>query len=118
MFVEDENNRAEDMYRFLTKAGGDKFAGKIVRALADAFYEQAQYERGIEAYRLLLKLEPTSPEAYRFQLQIAQGHSTLENWAALEEDYKLSVRDYVAPEVVQGKPKTPPSAWARAQRDS
>ncbi len=116
VFVEDENNRAEDMYRFLTKAGGDKFAGKIVRALADAFYEQAQYERGIEAYRLLLKLEPTSPEAYRFQLQIAQGHSTLENWAALEEDYKLSVRDYVAPEMVGDKPKTPPSAWARAQR--
>jgi len=116
VFVEDENNRAEDMYRFLTKAGGDKFAGKIVRALADAFYDQAQYERGIEAYRLLLKLEPTSPEAYLFQLQIAQGHSTLENWAALEDDYKLSVRDYVAPEMVQGKPKTPPSAWARAQR--
>jgi len=116
VFVEDENNRAEDMYRFLTKAGGDKFAGKIVRALADAFYDQAQYERGIEAYRLLLKLEPTSPEAYKFQLQIAQGHSTLENWAALEEDYKSSVRDYVAPEMVQGKPKTPPSAWARAQR--
>jgi cellulose synthase operon protein C len=115
VFVEDENNRAEDMYRFLTKAGGDKFAGKIVRALADAFYEQAQYERGIEAYRLLLKLEPTSPEAYRFQLQIAQGHSTLENWAALEGDYALSVHDYVAPEMVGGKPKTPPSAWARAQ---
>ena len=115
VFVEDEKNRAEDMYRFLTKAGGDKFAGKIVRALADAFYEQAQYERGIEAYRLLLKLEPTSPEAYRFQLQIAQGHSTLENWAALEDDYKLSVHDYVAPEMVAGKPKTPPSAWVRAQ---
>ena len=116
VFVEDENNRAEDMYRFLTKAGGDKFAGKIVRALADAFYDQAQYERGIEAYRLLLKLEPTNPQAYRFQLQIAQGHSTLENWAGLEDDYKLSVRDYVAPELVQGKPKTAPSAWARAQR--
>jgi len=116
VFVEDENNRAEDMYRFLTKAGGDKFAGKIVRALADAFYDQAQYERGIEAYRLLLKLEPTSPDAYRFQLQIAQGHSTLENWAALEEDYKLSVREYVAPEMVQAKPKVAPSAWVRAQR--
>ena len=115
VFVEDENNRAEDMYKFLTKAGGDKFAGKIVRALADAFYDQAQYERGIEAYRLLLKLEPTSPDAYRFQLQIAQGHSTLEQWGALEEDYKVSVRDYVAPETVSGKPKTEPSAWVRVQ---
>src|SRR5450432_4669473 len=115
VFVEDENNRAEDMYKFLTKAGGDKFAGKIVRALADAFYEQAQYERGIEAYRLLMKLEPTSADAYRFQLQVAQGHSTLEQWAALEDDYKVSVRDYVAPEIVAGKPKTEPSVWVRAQ---
>ena len=116
VFVEDENNRAEDMYRFLVKAGGDKFAGKIVRALADAFYDQAQYERGIEAYKLLLKLEPTSPEAYRFQLQIAQGHSTLEAWPALEEDYKVAVRDYVAPEVIAGKPKGEGSAWVRAQK--
>ena len=115
VFVEDENNRAEDMYKFLTKAGGDKFAGKIVRALADAFYEQAQYERGIEAYRLLLKLEPTSPEAYRFQLQIAQGHSTLEAWAKLEDDYKLSVHDYVAPEAAPHKPPAEASAWVRAQ---
>jgi tetratricopeptide (TPR) repeat protein len=117
VFVEDENNRAEDMYRFLTQAGGDKFAGKIVRALADAFYEQAQYERGIEAYRLLLKLEPTSPEAYRFQLQIAQGHSTLENWARLEEDYRTSVRDYVAPPAVPpGAAQGLASTWVRAQR--
>jgi tetratricopeptide (TPR) repeat protein len=116
VFVEDENNRAEDMYRFLTKAGGEKFAGKIVRALADAFYDQAQYERGIEAYRLLLKLEPASPEAYRFQLQVAQGHSTLEAWAALEDDYKVSVRDYVAPEVVNGKPSSTASGWVSAQR--
>ena len=115
VFVEDENNRAEDMYRFLTKAGGDKFAGKIVHALADAFFDQAQYERGIEAYRLMLKLEPTSPEAYRYQLQIAQGHSTLEAWGALEEDYRVSVRDYVAPEVVAGKSKTAPSGWVSAQ---
>jgi tetratricopeptide (TPR) repeat protein len=116
VFVEDENNRAEDMYKFLVKAGGDKFAGKIVRALADAFYDQAHYERGIEAYRLLLKLEPTSPEAYKYQLAVAQGHSTLEGWKELEDDYKVSVRDYVPPELnAQGKPKNPPSAWAGVQ---
>ena len=28
-----------------------------------AFYDQAHYERGIEAYELLLKLEPTGPDA-------------------------------------------------------
>ena len=46
---------------------------RIVRALAEAFYEQSHYERGIEAYRLLIKLEPTSPDCNEYALKIAQG---------------------------------------------
>ncbi len=115
VFVEDEKNSAEDMFKFLVKAGGDKFAGRIVRALAEAFYEQAHYERGIEAYRLLIKLEPTSPECHDFALKIAQGHSTLESWKELEADYKLVVKDYVAPLQEPGKPKRPSSGWVQVQ---
>lgn len=114
VFVEDEKNRAEDMYRFLVRAGGDKFAGRIVRALADAFYDQSHYERGVEAYRLLLKLEPTSPEAYQHALRIAQAHSTMESWRALEEDYKWIVREYVPPRADDKKPKV--SAWVAVQK--
>ena len=116
VFVEDEKNRAEDMYRFLVKAGGDRFAGKIVRALADAFYEQAQYERGIEAYRLLLKLEPVSPEAYSWALKVAQGHSTMEVWVELEKDYRWLVREYLPPPAAASrKPAVKPSVWVSAQ---
>jgi len=115
VFVEDENNSAEDMFKFLVKAGGDKFAGRIVRALAEAFYEQSHYERGIEAYRLLIKLEPTNPDCNDFMLKIAQGHSTLESWKDLEADYKLTVKDYVAPLQEPGKPKPPGSGWAQVQ---
>ncbi|MES1185256.1 MAG: tetratricopeptide repeat protein [Myxococcales bacterium] len=115
VFVEDENNSAEDMFKFLVKAGGDKFAGRIVRALAEAFYEQSHYERGIEAYRLLIKLEPTNPDCNDFALKIAQGHSTLESWKELETDYKLVVKDYVAPLQLPGKPKPPGSGWAQVQ---
>jgi TolA-binding protein len=115
VFVEDENNSAEDMFKFLVKAGGDKFAGRIVRALAEAFYEQSHYERGIEAYRLLIKLEPTNPDCNDFALKIAQGHSTLESWKELEADYKLVVKDYVAPLQLPGKPKLAGSGWAQVQ---
>lgn len=114
VFVEDEKNRAEDMYRFLVQAGGDKFAGRIVRALADAFYDQSHYERGVEAYKLLLKLEPTSPEAYEHALRIAQAHSTMESWKALEDDYKWIVREYVPPRPDDKKPKV--SAWVAVQK--
>ena len=65
VFTEDEKNTAQDLYNFLTKIGGERFSGKIVRALAEQYYDQAHYERGIEAYELLLKLEPTSRDAGR-----------------------------------------------------
>ncbi|HEY6081122.1 MAG TPA: tetratricopeptide repeat protein [Polyangiaceae bacterium] len=116
VFVEDEKNSAEDMFKFLVKAGGDKFAGRIVRALAEAFYEQSHYERGIEAYRLLIKLEPTSPECNDFSLKIAQGHSTLESWKELEADYKLTLKEYLAPPPeAAGKAKPKSSGWVQVQ---
>ena len=97
VFAEDERNTAEDMHRFLVDAGGERFAGRIVLALAETFYDQAHYERGIEAYRLLLKLEPTRPAAYRHALRIAQGHSTIESWGALEQDYQAAIATYAPP---------------------
>jgi TolA-binding protein len=115
VFVEDEKNSAEDMFKFLVKAGGDKFAGRIVRALAEAFYDQSHYERGIEAYKLLIKLEPTSPACNEYMLKVAQGHSTLEAWKELEADYKLLVKDYVAPVQEPGKPKPVSSGWVQVQ---
>jgi cellulose synthase operon protein C len=115
VFVEDEKNSAEDMFKFLVKAGGDKFAGRIVRALAEAFYDQSHYERGIEAYRLLIKLEPTSSECNDYALKIAQGHSTLESWKELEADYKLVVKEYLAPVQEPGKPRPQGSGWVQVQ---
>ncbi|HVU03014.1 MAG TPA: tetratricopeptide repeat protein [Polyangiaceae bacterium] len=115
VFVEDEKNSAEDMYGFLKKAGGEKFAGEIVSALANAFYEQSQYERGIEAYRLLLKLEPMSPKAYEHGLAIAQGMSTMQLWEPLDVQYKDVIQRFTVPVVTPGAPPPQPSAWARGQ---
>jgi TolA-binding protein len=96
VFVEDEKNTAEDMHRFLVRAGGEQFAGEIVRALAEALYDQAHYQRGIEAYRLLLKIQPTDGHAYEYAQAIALGHSTLEMWDELQKDYESMLNDYVA----------------------
>ena len=108
VFVEDENNTADDMYRFLVKAGGERFAAEIVRALAEALYDQAHYTRGIEAYRLLIRLQPTDDAAYEHALSIALGHSTLEMWDELEKDYVWMLEEYVA------KPAAEPTAPAAA----
>jgi TolA-binding protein len=110
VFTEDEKNSADDVYNFLVKAGGDKFAGKIVKALAAAFYEQAHYERGIEAYELMLKLDPVGPEAPDYGLAIAQGYATIEDWGKLKTTYDRLIKNYTVPE-----PGTEGGSWARVQ---
>jgi len=107
VFTEDEKNTAQDLYAFLSKIGGERFSGKIVRALAEQFYDQAHYERGIEAYRLLLKLEPASPDAGRWALQIAAGYDAMEDWPRLQSAFGRAIADY-----------TPGGAWSRAQADA
>ena len=106
VFTEDEKNTAQDVYGFLTKIGGDRFAGKVVRALAVQFYDQSHYDRGIEAYELLLKLEPASSDAGDWVLQIAQGYNAIEDWPKLRTTYDRAVTGF-----------TTGSAWAKAQGD-
>jgi cellulose synthase operon protein C len=107
IFTEDEKNTAGDMYNFLVKVGGDKFAGKVVKALAETFYDQSHYERGIEAYELLLKLEPTSREAGTYVLQIAAGYAALEDYPKLKATYDRALAQYT-----QG------GSWTRTQADA
>jgi cellulose synthase operon protein C len=106
VFTEDEKNTAQDLYAFLSKIGGTRFSGKIVRALAEQFYDQAHYERGIEAYELLLKLEPASPDAGRWVLEIAAGYAVTEDWPHLQATFERAIAGY-----------TSASAWARSQAD-
>jgi cellulose synthase operon protein C len=106
IFTEDEKNTAGDMYNFLVKVGGDKFASKVVKALAETFYDQSHYERGIEAYELLLKLEPTSRDAGAYVLQIADGYAAIEDYPKLRGTYDRALKDYT-----QG------GTWSRTQAD-
>jgi cellulose synthase operon protein C len=106
VFTEDEKNTAQDMYDFLTKIRGDRFAGKILRALAPTYMDQAHYERGIETYKLLLKLEPTAREGGEWILQIAQGYSWLEDYPNLKTTYDTALANFL-----------PGGSWARTQAD-
>lgn len=106
VFTEDEKNTAQDVYVFLTKIGGDRFAGKVVRALAVQFYDQAHYDQGMAAYELLLKLEPASPEAGTWVLRIAEGAAAVEDYDKLAAIYRRATTGYTAG-----------SAWAKSQAD-
>ena len=106
VLTEDEKNTASDAYSFLQKVGGDRFAGKVVKALAETYYDQSHYERGIEAYELLLKLDPTSRDAGDWVLQIASGYFTIEDYARLKSTYQRALTGY-----------TTGGAWSRTQAD-
>jgi tetratricopeptide (TPR) repeat protein len=107
VFTEDEKNTAQDLYAFLAKIGGERFSDKIVRALAEQFYDQAHYERGIEAYELLLKLQPTSRDAGRWVLSIAAGYRAIEDWPRVKATFVRAISEYTV-----GGP------WSRTQGDS
>ena len=108
VFTEDESHKAQDLFDFLSDPhiGGARFAGKIVRALAQQYYDQAHYERGIEAYELLLKLEPTNREAGHWVLQIAEGYNEIEDWQHVKTTFDRALTGY-----------TTGSPWARTQAD-
>ena len=94
VFTEDEKNTAQDLYNFLTKIGGERFSGKIVRALAEQYYDQAHYERGVEAYELLLKLEPTSRDAGKWVLQIAAGYTAIDDYGRVKATFERAIAQY------------------------
>jgi cellulose synthase operon protein C len=106
VFTEDEKNTAQDLYNFLTKIGGERFSGKIVRALAEQYYDQSHYERGIEAYELLIKLEPTSRDAGQWVLQIAAGYAAIEDYPHVKSTFERAIAQYTT-----GGP------WSRTQGD-
>jgi tetratricopeptide (TPR) repeat protein len=106
VFAEDERNTAQDLYAFLTKIGGARYSGKIVRALAEQFLTEAHFDRGIEAYELLLKLEPTNPDAGLWLLEIAGAYNSIEDWPRLRSSFERSVAL-----------TAPGGTWARAQPD-
>ena len=67
-------------------------------ALAAAFYEQAHYERGIEAYELMLKLEPAGPEAPELRARDRAGLRDDRRLAEAEATYERFSRTYTLPE--------------------
>jgi outer membrane protein assembly factor BamD (BamD/ComL family) len=123
VFIADEKTSAQDVYAFLQKIGGERFAGKIVRKLAAAYEDAGRYKRAVEAYELLRKLEPTSPEGTQHVLAIARA------WVIEREDAKIlatyqrlldehlpaATPVYPAGDKTVAKPT--PGTWAKTQLD-
>jgi cellulose synthase operon protein C len=106
VFTEDERNTAADVHRFLSGIGGEQYAGRVLRRLSRAFFDQARYPRAIEAYQMLLAREPDDANAPTYQRQIAEAHAAL-------EDAPSTIAALTALAANYG----PTSAWAQKQAD-
>ena len=106
VFVEDERNTAQDVFAFLEEIGGERYASRVLGRLSETYFGQARYERGIEAYNLLLEMEPGSPDAPKWQHAIAQGWSAMDN-----EEKTIEALELLATNARAG------TAWARLQGD-
>jgi TolA-binding protein len=119
VFTEDERNTAQDVFRFLEEIGGERYAGRVLARLSLRYMDDARYDQGIAAYRLLLEMEPDNPDAVMWMQQIAAGYAavddsqhTLEALTELAEGY-LPGSDWAAG---QSDPEAVEEAQARIER--
>jgi TolA-binding protein len=91
IFTEDERKGAKDAYEFLSSIGGAAYSRKVIDKLANTFFNQARYDRAIEAQRFLVNLDPLDPECPERQKQIALAYREMDdNKSAVKELRKLA----------------------------
>jgi TolA-binding protein len=106
VFTEDERNRAADVRRFLAEIGGEKHVERVLMRLSATYFDQARFDRGIEAYALLLSIDPASKRAPEYQLAIARGYMALDDFPKALAAYETLAQSY-----------GPGSTWATQQPD-
>ncbi|MBW2462843.1 MAG: tetratricopeptide repeat protein, partial [Deltaproteobacteria bacterium] len=106
VFTEDENNTAQDVFDFLEEIGGERYAHRVIRRLSETYVGQARYEAGIEAFELLLEMDPMSPDAPNYQREIAAAYASMGQDENTTEALRVLASTY-------GRR----SAWARNQGD-
>jgi TolA-binding protein len=119
VFTEDESNTAADLHGFLSEIGGEKYATKVLRRLSRAFFDQARYERAVQAYSMLLESEPTSPHAPDHQAQIVAAYAAQADPKGTRQALEQLVHGYVGNTVwtqAQGDPEDVKRAAAMIER--
>jgi TolA-binding protein len=106
LFTEDDTKSAHDAFEFLAQIGGKQYSRKVLRQLADTVFDQTRYERAVEAYRLLIDLDPNDGEAPDYHGKIVESYQ-------LMGDVKTAVVEMRKLASAYG----PRSPWAAANKD-
>ncbi len=106
LFTEDDTKSAHDAFEFLAQIGGKPYSKKVLKQLADTVFDQTRYERAVEAYQLLIDLDPMSPDAPDYASKIVEAYQLLGDTKTAVASMRKLASDY------GGK-----SAWAAANKD-
>jgi TolA-binding protein len=106
LFTEDDTKSAHDAFEFLAQIGGKQYSRKVLKQLADTVFDQTRYERAVEAYRLLIELDPNSAEAPDYAGKIVESYQLLGDTRTAVAEMRKLAADY-----------GPHSAWAAANKD-
>lgn len=77
LFTEDDTKSARDAFEFLSQIGGKEYSRKVLRQLAETVFDQTRYERAVEAYKLLIEIDPNSPDAPDYAGRIVESYQLL-----------------------------------------
>src|SRR5262245_17176282 len=106
LFTEDDTKSAHDAFEFLAQIGGKQYSRKVLKQLAETVFDQTRYERAVEAYRLLIELDPNSAEAPDYHGKIVESFQLLGDVNTAVAEMRKLASNY------GGR-----SAWASANKD-
>lgn len=106
LFTEDDTKTARDAFEFLAQIGGKQYSRKVLKQLADTVFDQTRYERAVEAYRLLIELDPNAADAPDYAGKIVEGYQLMGDTKTAVAEMRKLASDY------GGR-----SAWAAANKD-
>ena len=106
LFTEDDTKTARDAFEFLAQIGGKQYSRKVLKQLADTVFDQTRYDRAIEAYRLLIELDPNAGDAPDYAGKIVEGYQLMGDTKSAVAEMRTLAADY-----------GPRGAWASANKD-
>jgi TolA-binding protein len=106
LFTEDDTKSAHDAFEFLAQIGGKAYSKTVLKQLADTVFDQTRYERAVEAYQLLIDLDPLSPDAPDYAGRIVEAEQLLGDTKTAVAEMRKLAGDYGGT-----------SPWAAANKD-
>jgi TolA-binding protein len=119
VFTEDENNSPRDLSAFLTEIGAERYTERVLTRLSLTYMDQARFDYGIEAYRILLEMSPSDERAPAWQQQIAAGFAALDDTEHTVEELTRLADTYLPGgpwAIQQTDPEVVAGAEARVER--